>query len=51
MTAEIGIVERIEPDGKVIVRWKTYGKGDHWLGIYRGDGLTLLTRWVERYPD
>ncbi len=22
-----------------------------WLGIYRGDGLTLLTRWVERYPD
>ncbi len=51
MTGEIGTVERIEFDGKVIVHWKTFSRGDHQRGIYRGDGLTLLTRWVEHHPD
>ncbi len=51
MTGEIGSIERIASDGTVVVHWKTFGRGDHQWGIYRGDGLTLIARWVERQPD
>ena len=49
MTGEIGTIQRVEADGKVVVRWN--GQGGHHRGLYRGDGLTLIARWVESERD
>jgi hypothetical protein len=52
VTGETGRIERLTPDGAIIVRFNRLGDCDEDLGTYRGEGLRLIfPRGVEHLPD